>query len=73
MPKKDSLTTDPFFIAVVAAIEKIIAEGDRIARANKIQLTDAQIISDCELESPQAMKLLKFVRDRIPSLDALSS
>lgn len=34
----------PFFIAVVAAIEKKIDEGDRIARANSVPLTDAQII-----------------------------
>ena len=44
MPKV-ALTESPFFIAVVAAIEKKIGEGDRIARANDIQLTDAQIIS----------------------------
>lgn len=42
---KTSLTHDPFFITVVAAIEKKIAEGDRIARANQIALSDAQILS----------------------------
>ncbi len=40
---KKALTETPFFIAVVAAIEKKIGEGDRIARAHEIQLTDAQI------------------------------
>ena len=45
MPKKASLTNDPFFLAVVSAIEKKITEGDRIARANKIELNDAQILS----------------------------
>ena len=45
MPKKASLTNDPFFLAVVSAIEKKIAEGDRIARAHKIELNDAQILS----------------------------
>jgi hypothetical protein len=44
MPK-ESLTREPFFIEVVAAIEKKIAEGDRIARANSILLCDAQIMS----------------------------
>ncbi|MBA3543995.1 MAG: hypothetical protein H0T83_06110 [Chthoniobacterales bacterium] len=44
MPKVP-LTETPFFIAVVAAIEKKIGEGDRIARAHDIALTDAQIIS----------------------------
>lgn len=44
MPKA-APTDSPFFIAVVAAIEKKIGEGDRIARANNVQLTDAQIIS----------------------------
>ncbi len=44
MPKV-ALTETPFFIAVVAAIEKKIGEGDRIARAHDIALTDAQIIS----------------------------
>ena len=43
--RKDILTKDPFFIAVVAAIEKKIGEGDRIARANSVVLTDAQILS----------------------------
>lgn len=42
---KESLTKDPFFIEVVAAIERKIAEGDRIARANSISLSDAQIMS----------------------------
>ncbi len=42
---KDALTKSPFFLAVVAAIEKKIAEGDRIALANQILLTDAQIAS----------------------------
>jgi hypothetical protein len=44
MPKA-SLTKDPFFLAIVAAIEKKITEGDRIARANNITLNDAQILS----------------------------
>jgi hypothetical protein len=44
MPKA-TLTNDPFFVAVVAAIEKKIAEGDRIARANSIALSDAQILA----------------------------
>ncbi|HEY3663423.1 MAG TPA: hypothetical protein VGL24_09755, partial [Chthoniobacterales bacterium] len=44
MPK-EALTDSPFFIAVVAAIEKKIGEGDRIARANNIRLSDAQIVS----------------------------
>ncbi|HXA08450.1 MAG TPA: hypothetical protein VNW28_00620 [Chthoniobacterales bacterium] len=44
MPKA-SLTNDPFFVAVVAAIERKIAEGDRIARANSITLSDAQILA----------------------------
>ncbi len=44
MPKV-ALTETPFFIAVVAAIEKKVGEGDRIARANDVQLTDAQISS----------------------------
>ncbi|MDQ3197623.1 MAG: hypothetical protein M3Q46_00290 [Verrucomicrobiota bacterium] len=44
MPKV-ALTETPFFIAVVAAIEKKIGEGDRIARANNVSLSDAQIIA----------------------------
>ncbi|MGI8955967.1 MAG: hypothetical protein ACR2II_03505 [Chthoniobacterales bacterium] len=44
MPKA-ALTDSPFFIAVVAAIEKKIGEGDRIANANNIRLSDSQIIS----------------------------
>ena len=44
MPKS-RLTNDPFFLAVVSAIEKKISEGDRIARANQIDLNDAQILS----------------------------
>ncbi|MEO5717180.1 MAG: hypothetical protein ABIR29_01250 [Chthoniobacterales bacterium] len=42
---KTALTETPFFIAVVAAIEKKIGEGDRIARAHEIPLTDAQIFA----------------------------
>ncbi len=42
---KKALAETPFFIAVVAAIEKKIGEGDRIARAHEIPLTDAQIIA----------------------------
>lgn len=45
MPNNESLTNNPFFVAVVAAIEKKIAEGDRIARANHIALSDAQILA----------------------------
>lgn len=44
MPKA-SLTNDPFFVAVIVAIEKKIAEGDRIARANGVALNDAQILA----------------------------
>ncbi len=44
MPKV-ALTETPFFIAVVAAIEKKVGEGDRIARANNVSLSDAQIIA----------------------------
>ncbi len=43
--RKDTLTKDPFFLSIVAAIEKKIGEGDRIARANKIVLSDAQVLS----------------------------
>ena len=42
---KDSPTNAPFFIAIVAAIEKKIAEGDRMAHANRIALSDAQILA----------------------------
>lgn len=44
MSKKARAET-PFFIAVVAAIEKKIGEGDRIARAHQIALSDAQIVA----------------------------
>ncbi|MBA3962120.1 MAG: hypothetical protein H0X40_09490 [Chthoniobacterales bacterium] len=43
--RKDTLTKDPFFLSIVAALEKKIGEGDRIARVNSIVLTDAQILS----------------------------
>ncbi len=63
MPKV-ALTETPFFIAVVAAIEKKIGEGDRIARANGVQLTDAQIISVLNKAAAQARG--KAVRETAP-------
>lgn len=63
MPKV-ALTETPFFIAVVSAIEKKIGEGDRIARANGVQLTDAQIISVLIKAAAQARG--KAVRETAP-------
>lgn len=63
MPKI-ALTETPFFIAVVAAIEKKIGEGDRIARANDLTLTDAQIIS--LLTRVAAMARGKAVKESAP-------
>ncbi|MDQ3116891.1 MAG: hypothetical protein M3Q86_09830 [Verrucomicrobiota bacterium] len=63
MPKT-ALTETPFFIAVVAAIEKKIGEGDRIACANSVPLTDAQIISVLNKAVAQARG--KAVRETAP-------
>ena len=44
----------------------------RIVEEVRAGKTDEQIISECDLESPSAIKMLAFVRDRIPSVAALS-
>ncbi len=66
MPKA-ALTDSPFFVAVVAAIEKKVGEGDRIAHANDIQLTDAQVISLLTKVAARARgKTVKIDPPRVP-------
>ncbi len=66
MPR-ENLPNDPFFITIVAAIEKKIAEGDRIARANNIALSDAQIISLlAKVAGADRGKLAKVSPPRLP-------
>lgn len=73
MPKA-SLTKDPFFIAVVAAIEKKIAEGDRIARANHAPLSDAQILSVLtKIAGAARGKTLKLSPPRLPQDQILNA
>ncbi len=62
MPKEPP-PHDPLFLAVVAAIEKKIGEGDRIARANDIALTDAEIIAALR-KAAQAARGKAMAQDR---------